>query len=761
MVETGSSGDGRPWPSVSGKVDETLNLEGRVIGHIRVEKLLGEGGMGRVYLGTDEALRRRVALKVIRPDRHLNPLARKRFLAEARALGQLEHPNICRIHELLETEGAGIIVLEYVDGITLGEALQRGLTFQEKLGIAIQIAEGLAAAHSMSIVHRDLKPDNVMVTPEGVVRIMDFGLARTLDPDVEGERSTGCEAGRPDTAATRLGRIVGTLRYMSPEQAQGLPATAASDMFSFGLVLHELFTGERPYGEGLSFDALLRKVQWADLRPPSGIPRALRDLVRELESLEPGRRPSAPVVLERLRAIRDRPRRLRTRAALTAAWVTVLLFGVGMTVESRRAAREAERAEREAAASRQVSSFLESLFHVADPDESRGNTVTAREILDRGAERIGRELENQPEIRHRLMTTIGRVYRELGLYEKARTILEKVVQEGGENGPPAAALAALAGVARDQGSYDEAERIGSRAVAVYREAGDRKSVARELTSLASLHDSMGRYDQGLAEVGEALQIYRSLPGGQVPSDTYQVQGILLRDAGRCEEAVAPLERALELDRRQLGADHPDYASSLESLASVYYCLDRYADADPLCREAVAIYEKTLGPDHPHLALSLNTLAAIELKEGRPGDAEATLRKVVGIYVRGLGPDHPHVGVAMENLGAAVWESGRREEAVAIIRKAVAIEERGLGPDHPGVAAGLAHLAGRLAELERFDEAGALYRRALGIEEAALDPGSEALERTRRRYAALLRRQGREDEAKAVEEGITKPSGATR
>jgi eukaryotic-like serine/threonine-protein kinase len=287
------------------------------IGHVRVDGLLAEGGMGAVYAGFDEKLQRPVALKAIRGDR-LNAAARARFLAEARLLSQLDHPSVCRIHDYLEGGEEDFLVLELIRGLTLREALRDGLLAPgAKLAMAEGVARALEAAHQKGIVHRDLKPANVMITGDGQVKVLDFGLARP-------------EADESDEDAA----LIGTPASMSPEQARGEPATMASDACALGLLLQELFTGRPAYEPGLSEPLLLVKAADGDTLPVRGIDPDLAALIRCLKAQAPEARPTAAAAAERLAWIRGKPRRRRLRllavavtVAMTAAMIAAFALG--------------------------------------------------------------------------------------------------------------------------------------------------------------------------------------------------------------------------------------------------------------------------------------------------------------------------------------------------------------------------------------------------------------------------------------------------
>ena len=344
-----------------------MSLLGTRVGNIRVLERIGAGGMGEVYVGVDEALQRKVALKAIRGEHRLQATARARFLREARILSRLEHPNICRIYDYVEHGAAEFLVLELIDGVNLGRAIREGIDSKRKLRIAIDIAGVLAAAHAAGVVHRDLKPDNVMLTRDGQVKVLDFGLARAAAEEVEtGDADTEPPPGPPAAVAaatapapgtiagptvdpgaaatvasgeafrTAIGGMVGTPAFMSPEQARGAAVTTASDMYSFGLLLQTLYGGRLPYDTGLDAGALLAKVRAGETLPAENVGRDLAALIARLKALAPSARATAVEARERLVWIRDKPRR-RARG-LTAAALVVLaaLAGLKYTLDLRR-----------------------------------------------------------------------------------------------------------------------------------------------------------------------------------------------------------------------------------------------------------------------------------------------------------------------------------------------------------------------------------------------------------------------------------------
>jgi tetratricopeptide (TPR) repeat protein/tRNA A-37 threonylcarbamoyl transferase component Bud32 len=323
-----------------------------VISHYRVLSSLGAGGMGEVYAGVDETLKRRVALKAIRAEHRLDPDAKARFLREARILSQLDHPNICRVYDYIEAEDRAWLVLELIEGETLEWGLSRGIGPDDPLRVAEQTAAVLVATHAAGIVHRDLKPGNVMITRSGDIKVLDFGLSASrpvgLTGDGDAERPTveaavdhdnldetrmpSSERQRParpiDVSHIQsvAGAIMGTVTYMSPEQARGEQATTASDMYSFGLLLQELLTKQPAYLRTSNYHEALDNARLGKTVAPTGISADLAALITRLKSLAPAQRPTAVETLERLRWIREAPRR-RVRNLIVAAVAAVAILG--------------------------------------------------------------------------------------------------------------------------------------------------------------------------------------------------------------------------------------------------------------------------------------------------------------------------------------------------------------------------------------------------------------------------------------------------
>ena len=282
---------------------ESEAMVGLFIGPYKIERQLGVGGMGEVYLAEDTKLERKVAIKILPVDLQLNELARKRLLREARAAAKLDHPNICSIYEVAEAASHSFIVMQYVEGKTLASRLQRKpLKLSESLDVAVQVADALSEAHSQGIIHRDIKPDNIMLTSRGQVKVLDFGLAKVVRSIEAGQAEA-----QPQSLLSAPGVIVGTAPYMSPEQAKGAPVDSRSDLFSLGVMLYECIAGRLPFSGATPMEVCAQVIH-LDPPPPSrfnsNVPPELDAVSLKALAKEPkARYQTAGDLLEDLRAV--------------------------------------------------------------------------------------------------------------------------------------------------------------------------------------------------------------------------------------------------------------------------------------------------------------------------------------------------------------------------------------------------------------------------------------------------------------------------
>ncbi len=664
---------------VGGDSDATRSPDGPSaspdrIGPYHLLQKIGEGGMGDVWVAEQrEPVRRTVALKIIKAGMDTRQVV-ARFEAERQALAVMDHPAIAKVLDAGATDhGRPYFVMEYVKGEPITAYCDREqLSVADRLALFVRVCEGVQHAHQKGIIHRDLKPSNVLVMIQDgqpVPKIIDFGIAK----------ATAHRLGE-QTVFTELGTLVGTPEYMSPEQAEmgGLDVDTRTDIYSLGVLLYELLTGSLPFESKVLREKTLDEVRRTirEFDPPRPSTRVTRlgsasteaakkrltepgklacllrgDLdwitMKALEKARSRRYDTAMgLVADIRRHLRDEPVTAgppstayrtskfvrRHRFGVTAAATVVLLlvaFGATMAVQARRIALERDRANREAAAAKQVSDFLVGLFGVSDPSEARGRTITAREVLGAGAKNLDNSLSEQPAIRARLLTTVGKVYTSLGLYQDAEPLLRQAASASskleGEDDVRLDALNALADVYWYQSNFTAAEPL-YRAVLDQSESlfGPRhRRTLKAKFDLASLYIAAGRLLEGERLAVETMEAQRQVLGSDdqdTLSSINNVQALYFRQR-RYNEALSLAIQVLESRRRVLGQDAPFTLLATHNLATVYDALGRVAEAEPLYLRSLERRRSVLGENHPDTCRTELVLAMMYRKEGRYAEAE--------------------------------------------------------------------------------------------------------------------------------------------
>ncbi|HEY6546869.1 MAG TPA: serine/threonine-protein kinase, partial [Vicinamibacteria bacterium] len=725
------------------------DLLGQRIGHIRIVDFLARGGMGAVYVGFDEKLERRVALKVVHEGR-LDEEARARFLREARVLSQLNHPHICQIYDYLEAEERDFLVLELIDGQDLKELIAERPDEATRMRVAAEILDVLAATHAKGIIHRDLKPSNVMVAKKGGVKVLDFGLARPTNEDAKtwsfdlttGAFSGGTNPGS-DYAVTRLGMLIGTLSYMSPEQARGEPLSTASDMYSFGLLLQELLTGRPAYAEALSPVEQLAKVQTGDTFAVVGLGSELTAFINRLKALAPAVRPSALDAAERLRYIRDAPRRRLRRWLTAAALVMATTVALGMTYQAYRIRQEAAEARRQTAIAKAVNAFLnDDLLAAVAPSARRGQgkDVTMREVLDAAAERMdqaskeGGRFAAEPLVEASIRTTLGVTYLALGAYAPAEPHLQRALELrrralGDEHTEVARALNQLALLNWRQGRLDEAEPLYHKALEMSQRllGADHPDTLTYEANLANLYRTKGRFKEAEPLYERNLASRVRVLGPEHPG-TLDTMGNLAnhyQETGRYEKAEALHRQVLDTRRRVHGEKAPQTVSDMNNLANDLAQLGRFEEAAPLMQRTLEIKVELYGADHPSTLNSVSNLAELDDQRGRDAEAEALHRQVLAARTRVLGSTHSRTLETMERLAANLSNQGRHAEAERLAATAAAQSAKSLGEGHGTTLASQDTRALALVGLHRAVEAEAILRRLLAVLEEQKLRGEDA------------------------------------
>jgi non-specific serine/threonine protein kinase/serine/threonine-protein kinase len=743
------------------------------LGPYRVLQRIGEGGMGEVFLAEQtEPVRRRVAIKFIGAglaDRQIVA----RFEAERQALAMMNHPSIAKVFDAGQTPaGVPYFVMEYIPGMRITEHCDRNhLTTRERVALFIKVCEAVQHAHQKSILHRDLKPSNVLVVEQdgaAVPKIIDFGLAKAL-----GHRLTD------RTMFTQIGALVGTPDYMSPEQAEtsGQDVDTRTDVYSLGVMLYELLTGVLPFDSKqlrlLSYTEMIRRIR--EVEPPRPTARlgslggdaaavaqarktdaaALRrDLAGDLDwvvmkALEKdrARRYGSPAELaaDLGRFLRDEPvvagppsamyraRKFtrRHRFGVAAAVTGVLLlagFGVAMTVQAGRIARERDRANGEARRAQRVSGFLEDLFLSIDPGRAKGKEVTVREVLDRGRERLREDLADEPGVQVSMLKTLGAVYRNLGDYGPARELLEEAVKQartryGPDARPTLEALKQFGRLLYEEGKDDEARTVLVDALARSRRAlgNDDPQTLQFLNDLGNSYIGLGRWEEAEAVLEEAVTSRKRVSGPEDPATLIAMNNLanVYRSQGRYQEAEALCRETLEIQRRIIGSDHLDTVYTAHNLATVLYMMGRYSEAETIHRQNFEIRRRILGDEHHDTLKSLRGIGLAVGFAGRHAEAERLHRQILEIQRRTLGPDARATIGSLEAVAIEIESQGRHQEAAEMLTQVLDANTRTLGPDHPTTLQNTLNLASTLIHTERRPEAERMTRDALERSRRAL------------------------------------------
>jgi len=744
---------------------------GDLIGPYRVIREIGRGGMGRVFLASraDGQFEQQVALKLVRSGPYGGEIL-NRFLRERQILARLQHPNIARLLDGgVTSDERPYFAMEYVDGqpITTYCTAHR-LDVHGRLDLFTAVCDAVQYAHQNLVVHRDLKPSNTLVTAAGQVKLLDFGIAKVLHEQM------GEDEGQHDRTLTRLGSGPMTPEYASPEQVRGEPVTTATDVYALGALGYELLTGRGPHTlTRLTAAEVERVITQREVdRPSHAVGRGRNEPGQDTaavraQRLKLRRQLKGDLDTILLKALQKDPAR---RYASVGAFVDdIRRYQRGLPIAARRdsfgyragkfvrrnaigvaaaalvaaslvagligTAWQARVASREAAKAREVSRFLSSLFEVADPARANADDITARELLDRGADRIESELSAQPEVQAEMMFLLGGISRKLNQYDRAQALLDRAMTlRGGLNGRQSDAVADVAGelarLAHDRGHPDEAERLHREALEMRRAShgAGHPSVAASMRDLAAVLNSRGKYDEAERLLRDALRLHQSLYGAEheeIASDLEELQSTL-RGRGDPGAAVVAARRCLDMRLKILGSDHLDTATAMNNLAILLYDKWELAEAERLYRQVLAFDRRRLGDVHSNTATVMNNLAFVLRDQGQYDEAERLYRSALDLDKRLFGAEHPYVATVMSNLATTLFRKGELEEAERLYRGSLAMFTRVYGDNHWRVGA----VAGGLATVlsaKGDDGAEAMYRDALARLERALPARHPQLE----------------------------------
>jgi serine/threonine-protein kinase len=694
---------------------------------------LAEGGFGEVWLASHRKTRDRRVFKFCLQGSNLRSLQREitvhRLLRES--LG--ERPDIARILDWNLDEAPFFIECEYAEGGDLARwaESQGGLDqvpLDVRLDLVAQVADTVAAAHSVGVLHKDIKPGNIFIalddTGAPVTRLADFGVGTVTE--VERLDQLGItRLGMSEDDPSETGSAGGTYLYMPPERLEGNPPTSRGDVYSLGVMLYQMVVGDLSRilapGWHRDVDDEILQQDIADCvdRSPDRRPGDASDLARRLRSLDrrhaerdEQRRRVEEAELTRRALERSRRRRLLVVAAAAVA----LVFALTMAAFAHRTTLEARRANREAEAARQVSDFLVGLFQHADPSRSKGQDVTAREMLEQGSDSIRTELHDQPIIQARLTHTIGHVYLELGQIQKALDHFQQELDIRTEHDPSA--------------SREMAENL-------------------KLLAISLMFD--GRYDEAEPLFRRALDMFRTVLG-----DDHEDTATCMRDLGRVlhyqdrlDEAEPLYERALAIHRARLGRVHRDVGRSLFNLAAIRRETGRLDRAEADLREACEVFRAVGGDADSSLCVAMSGLAGVLREQGRHAEAIPLFNAALELQRTIYGERHYHVSTTLADLALTLLESGDTDGARTRLEQAIDIERAEVGDDHPNVLRNMRRLARVHLAANQPETAEGLYRQILERQRGAGDDDAREMTPTLLALGELLLDQGRPAEAEPV------------
>jgi len=776
---------------------------GTRLGAFELIRLIGRGGSASVYLGEriDAQYRQQVAIKVSRQglvDRD----AERRFLAERQILANLDHPNIARLLDGGATDaGQPYLVMEYIDGEPIDVYCNnRQLSVDARLRLFGQVCAAVHYAHQHLIVHRDLKPANVLVSEDGIPKLLDFGIAKLLDT----------EQLHQTVAMTRADVRLLTVQYASPEQIKGEAITTASDVYTLGVMLYELLTGQMPHPmSGARLGELERKICDTQPKRPSTVvtanratggatgtvPQTIsearntdkamlrRKLQGDLDNIalmalrkEPERRyRSAEQFAADIRRYRERlpviahpdtvgyrvNKFSRRHAAALATTIAVIALIVGLVgFYTWQLTGERNRAELEAGKAAAISAFFQGMLESIDPDQSQGEVVTVRQVLDETASKLDKsnDMQDQPAVEAAVRATLGMTYLALGNYDQAEPQLDKALAlrraDSGETSPETLHSAMdIASLYRQQGRYKDAERMSSESLQLARRMlGElHPDTLQTMNDLAVVYNDQGRYAEAETLFAKVLKRRRQVLGAAHPAtlDTMNYLALLYWGLDRQDEAEPLMLETIEGRRRSVGDRHPSTLLAMNNLALLYYSQKKFEQAEPIFLEALAAQRRLLGDEHPDTLLTMSNLANLYYYQGRFEETGDYMLQVLNARKRKLGEEHPRTLQSMNNLAILYFSQERYQDALPLLEEVLKIQRRVVGEEHTDTLGYMTSLAQTYQRLGRDEDAVSLSLQLLEVSRRLLGEDHKRTLDATYHLASMYEKQRRYKEAELL------------
>lgn len=739
-------------------IEQKLNFIGQQIGSYKIIEEIASGGMGTVFLAerSDGIFEQKVALKIIKPGLSTISIIR-RFQNERQILANLQHPNIARLFDGGVTDDRRpFFTMEYVEGIPIDEYCDKNkLNINERLDLFKKVCETVQYAHNNLVIHRDLKPSNILIQKNGEIKLLDFGIAKVLSAESENEDL-------PTITQTEIHLM--TPEYSSPEQIRNSKISVSTDVYSLGLVLYKILSGKSAHEfQSRTFNEFEKVICDQQIIKPSTIinssisetkvfenrkvqPEKLRKILNgDLDNIclmalrkEPERRYASVEMFafDIQRYLDDLPILARKESFTysakkfivrhkTAVIANIALFFIinGLilfyTIQLK---EQRDKANLEAKKAEQVASFLQDLFLVSDPNKSLGETITARELLDKGASKLKVSLDEEVEVKSQLLNTIGKVYTNLGLYSSAEEIFLNLKENKelplADKTTYVETLINLATVYRSEGKYDSAgvmlknmrnnryyyfeddhpllaqlfNNLGSyyyetaqfdssdyyykKAESIFRKNYGRKSIelADVMYNLGVLEFDSGNLSKSDSLYRKSLELFTELRG-ELDGKTATAQNELasvLRHRGKFDEAELLYNKALETRIKIFGDNHPDVAHTLNHLSRLYYNQEQYEKAEPFVRKSLEIRERLYDSTHPEVSASKSSLAGTLMGLHKYEEAESLYRSAYQASLKKFGKSHHYTPALLSNIGYALMEQQKYDEAERAMSSALEI-----------------------------------------------------------------------------------------